>query len=737
MNSPRHFWFALLGLAALARSVAAENPDRAALIEGVPEISAPGLPGSLSVFGDQAFPVVVGGLKSSAREPVVAAARAGLGRVVAFGHTSYLNPKSLSADTQKFFLNSIRWAANAKLPGRVVVCRERGLADFLKTQNIDAEDGDVAKLTGARVVIISAHAINEQDVLPLWKFVSGGGGLITASTGWGWAQLNPGKELKTDLMANRLLIPCGLVITGGTVEKSKDGFATTLPPELSHAGRALAAVGGQLAGKTKLPAADATQAASTLTLVAQSLPPEDKTFLPKLRALAAQAATAAVPSSKKPIKKDDVAGRLALTLQIEMTKSLPVGQTVAHPAAANFPGSIPADAHPATRTVAIDTHVPGWHSLGLYAAPGAILKVSLPANAGGKGLGARIGCHSDGLWNVDTWRRAPEITRQFSLKQTETSVANAFGGLVYVMVPEKCDLGTISVTVAGAIDAPLFVLGKTKPDEWRAKLRALPGPWAELATDKIILSVPSHEIRALDDPEALLKFWDQVLDAEADLAAIPRARKRPERIVADEQISAGYMHSGYPIMTHLDAAAHAVSLEKMKAGDWGHFHELGHNHQQGDWTFAGTGEVTCNLFSLYVSETVCGLPAGQGHDAMKPETAANRMEKYLADGADFEKWKSDPFLALTMYNQLRVAFGWEMFKKLFAEYRALPSSEKPQGDDEKRDQWMTRFSRKSGKNLGPFFQAWGVPTSEKARSAIADLPAWMPEDFPKSKTSAL
>jgi hypothetical protein len=174
----------------------------------------------------------------------------------------------------------------------------------------------------------------------------------------------------------------------------------------------------------------------------------------------------------------------------------------------------------------------------------------------------------------------------------------------------------------------------------------------------------------------------------------------------------------------------------MNAGQWGFFHELGHNHQQGEWTFAGTVEVTCNLFSLYVCESVCGQPPGQGHDAMKPENVTKKTERYTGTGVDFEKWKADPFLALTMYNQLRQAFGWETYKKVFAEYRALPSGEKPKTDDEKRDQWMVRFSRAVGKNLGPFFQAWGVPTSEKARASIANLPAWMPDDFPKAKKSA-
>jgi len=42
------------------------------------------------------------------------------------------------------------------------------------------------------------------------------------------------------------------------------------------------------------------------------------------------------------------------------------------------------------------------------------------------------------------------------------------------------------------------------------------------------------------------------------------------------------------------------------AGVWGLFHELGHNHQSADWTFAGAGEVTVNLFTLYIFDKVCG-----------------------------------------------------------------------------------------------------------------------------------
>jgi len=217
-----------------------------------------------------------------------------------------------------------------------------------------------------------------------------------------------------------------------------------------------------------------------------------------------------------------------------------------------------------------------------------------------------------------------------------------------------------------------------------------------------------------------------VMDSCADLAAIPRERRRPERYVADEQISAGYMHAGYPIMTHLDAAPRFVDLERLSTkGDWGMFHEMGHNHQSRDWTFAGTGEVTVNLFSLYLMETVCAK--GIGHRAMSAESIAKNRAKFESAQDRFLLWKRSPFLALIAYYELKQAFGWDAYKRVFAEYRDLPKSQRPRNDDEKRDQWLVRMSRAVGHDLGPFLESWSVPTSADARAAVADLPAWMPD----------
>jgi hypothetical protein len=174
----------------------------------------------------------------------------------------------------------------------------------------------------------------------------------------------------------------------------------------------------------------------------------------------------------------------------------------------------------------------------------------------------------------------------------------------------------------------------------------------------------------------------------------------------------------------------------MQQGAWGYFHELGHNHQASDWTFEGTTEVTCNLFSLYVCQKLCGLEPGTGHDAMTPAAKARRLAQYLRSDPEgrFARWKSDPFLALIMYDQLRAGFGWEAYKKVFAEYRELPKSERPKTDQEKRDQWMLRFSKAVGRNLAPFFQDWSVPITDGAREQVQDLPDWRPEGWPSANS---
>lgn len=714
----------------------AQTADQAILRQGVTEIAAPGVPGPVAVFGPQAFAVIVGRSGKSLAAPVVAASRLGQGKIVAFGHPSYLDADALgTADTGVLVQNAVRWLARQGQTLRVGVRQRPDLAAYLRAQGIavDTLDGShwTDKIKNETVVSCPLADLPPQETAALDRYLRGGGGLLAAELGWGWLQLNPGKTL-TQHGGNRLLAQAGLLWTDGTLDRtSAKGFLADAPPAaVFNASSALDAV---LADNAE--PSEASQAVETTLLAARTLPPDDKILLPRLETVRKQHEADPALALAQPITQKEPLDRLLLTLEVQRAMHLPVGQVQALPAAATFPGAVSATAPRVTHTIVIDTRIPDWHSTGLYAAPGETVTVTVPRDAARLGLEVRIGAHTDTLWQLTKWERAPEITRTFPIHAESTLAANAFGGLLYVVVPKDCKAGKISVTISHAVVAPYFVRGQTDLAAWQSTIHNAPAPWAELQGNNVILTVPSSVVRSLDDPEALMALWDHILNGYADFAGISRHRARPERYCTDKQISVGYMHNGYPIMTGLDVAADFVNAHTIltngngKTKSWGFFHEMGHNHQQGDWTFDGTGEVTNNVFALYILDTVCGVTV-HTHPALEPEARHARLQKYVDEGAKFEQWKSDPFLALTMYVELKEGFGWDAYKKVFAEYRRLADSERPKTDEEKRDQWMVRFSKTVGRNLGPFFQAWGVPTSPEARASIADLPAWMPPDFP-------
>lgn len=699
-------------LPALLLAFAQNASDRSALTQGVGPLVAPGaLPGAM-VASKGAFVVLASG-----DAPVAVAGPVGAGRALAVGHEAFFGAGPLdNANNARFLANAVAW-----LGGRVAKPRV-GTIDLPAVPGARTiKRGELAAgLARIDVLAMTQGALDgdakAQAAVVAWA--KAGHGLLVAGPAWGWRQLNPTKDLRKDHSGNQMLLPFGLGFSDDTAE----GAPSPSEDPLLGTDAALAAL--RKGGLSPAETARATGSVSRALALEASL---DGELAKEIERLAA-----AEPKTTSAVGQGTPFTRLLAVVRYRAWESA-APEDVKPIASAGFPGLVPTVAKRIVRSVTVDTKVPQWHGTGLYAAPGEVVKVTLPPEAAGKGLGVRIGAHTDELWGLSEWFRFPAISREWPLVKGETQVASAFGGAVFVDVPEGSKLGTVTVTIEGAVAAPRFVRGTTTADEWARQLAEPGGPWVELESHKIILSLPRTAVANLKDPESLMAFWDETFERCRELYAAP-ARSRPERYVADRQISAGYMHSGYPIMTGLDVAKTFADLPKLsgKGATWGFFHELGHNFQEGEWTFSGTGEVTNNLFSLYASEKLNGITSseyGSAHPAMAPEAQRKRLEAYLAKGAQFENWKSDPFLALTMYAQLREAFGWEPFTKAFGEYRRLNLH--PQGETAQHDAWMVQMARATGRNLGPFFVAWGVPTSEPARKSVANLPAWMPGDWPK------
>ncbi|WP_165226781.1 M60 family metallopeptidase [Aquisphaera insulae] len=720
---------------AQTRKPALGKNDRAQLIEEVREIAAPGAPGSLAVFSPTAGAAVGGGGEGNSQAVVVASGRLGKGRIVAFSHDGFFTAEQLQvADTARLLTNAMHWSAGGKSRPRVGLIHGHALQPLFEQQGATVGRPSLDdRFPGMDVLVLTPYELTAPQLQRLRAFVQAGGGLILGATGW--ASPLAGEQRMAEFAGNRLLDGSGLAWTDGMAEKTgPKGFKAGGDVAISPYVNAATAL-DLLKGSRKAEARDLACALGSVRQAFQVLPAGEPHFRAQVRKLLdARGRASLVPSRENPVRADDPSRRFAVGLETSLALSAPVQEVAASPAAAAFPGTVPKAAHRGEHAITIDL-TPGWNSLGLYAAPGDRVTVTIPGDAVGLKLSAQIGSHTDSLWHLDSWERIPQVVRRFPITTETTTVANALGGLLYIDVPDHTPPRKLAVTVRHAVEAPLYRLGETTPDEWLTKQRKRPGPWAEIAGKNVIFTVPSIAVRGLNDPQSLMTLWDRMVAAQDEFVSHPR-RDRPERIVADVQISAGYMHSGYPIMIPVDDSV-PLELDEArlrKEGTWGHLHELGHNHQRGDWTFEGTGEVTNNLMVLYVFDKVLGLRFDSGHPDIRDRAKRDRRIKdFMAKGSSFEKWKEDPFLALMMYIQLYEAFGPAPFQAAFAEYAKLPDQERPRSDDEKRDQWLVRLSKAVGKNLGPFFRAWGMPTSEGARASVQSLPAWMPAGFEAPK----
>lgn len=711
------------------------------LLKGVDEISTAGIPGPLVVYGPNAFPVVID-QRDGQTIVMFAAATHGRGRMVALPHDGYLGALLTEhAGTARLIQNSLLWAAGLdEGQGAGLRVAVRGYDSFQKqlaSANVPVkklpDQGWANQLAGANVVVADIYHATPNELQSLDRFVRSGGGLVTPNLIWGWQQNHIGDDPRTDHGGNRFFSQVGIAWADGYCPAASGAKVPITVPlqDYMHVGWALEAVEAAGAGQRTLDADDWAILASTLrNLTAISRQGNDAFFNRIEGILTSNGDKTPIPGAKTPVPRQNAEARMLVSLEAAYYQEMPVEQLKPHPAAASFPGEPVAEAPRVTRRLEIDLSQYGWKSTGLYAAPGERISIKVDPAAVNQGFVVQIGCHTDLVWSADNWHRTPEMVRRFPVRRAVMNVGHALGGSIYIIAPEKIKGGRLQVEIGNAVEAPYFVLGRTTLDDWQKTFKNHPAPWAELECDRVIISVPSDLVRELDDPQAVMTHWRAALDACADLRAMNPIRRKPERFVFDRQLSLGFLHAGYPIMAHIDPSGpQIVDLRFLRThGGWGFYHELGHNHQLPEWTFDGTLEVTCNWFSLYLHEVL--TPGSNTHENVQPAFRDRLEREYIQGGASFEKWKGDAFLALVMYQQLRDEFGWVAFKRVLAEYQDLPAEARPKTEIEKHDQWMVRFSRVVGKNLGPFFQYWGIPTSDAARQSISGLPVWMPEGRP-------
>ena len=442
----------LVAVAMLSPVPAVLADDLESLTDGVSSIRAHGVPGPVVAFTREAFPVLIGKWGDH-QAPLAVASRLGRGRVLAFGHTGYLDAPE--GDARRLLDNALRWLSSKRDLSkiRVGVHGVKSLKRYLPTRGVTVREAAFRHLDGLDVLVMSAFALRtDKEMATVSKFVRRGGGLMTAATGWAYTTyIEKGKDLVEDFRGNRLLRPAGIAFTTDILKPFGDrGFvAAGARSERYDADRALTMLQKHDSGTRKLDPAVAKQVAATLGLAMRAVPVEGHAFAKKMDALLRSGIRVVRPTARSPVHDRDLLERIRITWSTLRARRLPIKRLKAHPTASIFPGAVPLKAPRVTRSVKIDTRISRWHSTGLYAAPGKAITVTVPKSAVGARLRVRIGAHKDRLWKKSTWKRCPEITRTFPITGSRTRAACAFGGLVYIEIPRVCPLGTISVPVAG------------------------------------------------------------------------------------------------------------------------------------------------------------------------------------------------------------------------------------------------------------------------------------------------
>jgi len=575
---------------------------------------------------------------------------------------------------------------------------------------------------------------DDDDNLAIEQFLLGGGGVIMGGHAWYWSYSN--SDVPHNYPGNKISKITGLMVSS---DWGYNDIDFEIPDLMYTPHNAIRGIFADRVDGIELTEEEAAIAYSSISDCTVIVPLDFLEFWTPLRKLVNSTGWTVIPystlwsSTGHELGADPVAD-VILRLEEALTQNLPADELPVHPSHTEFPGEVPSNATRISRTVSINGTQPGLPSnfgysgarsslrmsTGLYAPPGEVITVSVSQDVSELGFWILIGAHTDGLWGKDVIKRHSKIYRYWWIENTTTEIGNAFGGPIYAAIPAGSEFGEFDMTISGAVRAPMFVLGETSDFEWIYSERDNPAPWTELVSNNFIMTVPSSEIRNLNNPTELMDWWDQALEMEHELYGyLPWPRV--ERAVFDAQISAGWMHSGYPFMAHDLSVAGVVNSSYMSEnGDWGMFHELGHNHQWMPSTLPGTTETGCNFASVYLMEELVGV---EGHGAVDPAQRESRMRNYFDDGSNIANWSV--WIALDTYLIIKEEWDWDPITEALSVYYTLPSAEVPVGDTEEFNAWVMHLSNATGYNLAPYHAAWGFPLTQDTFDSLSHLPIWV------------
>ncbi|KAI9354807.1 peptidase M60-like family-domain-containing protein [Zopfochytrium polystomum] len=749
--------------------------DRKALLQGVDEsswataVATGAAPGSISIYSDQ----VAALLTDASAHVYIAHGRAGSGKFVAATHNDLLLFQlTRFPQLGQFWKNSLNLG---RTTAPKVGCFPSESCGSI-ANNIQANSsfygisGSVTQISKsdlkANSNVLSAVDVLYVDTLAIGKdadttnhisalrtWLQSGGTVITAAIDWVWTDIKGGQT--SDDPTNLLFQPYGAYFEYSVNSSPKTKLTADIyDASAYYAVRDLAANPGSI---------DFSNPNSTTYIkfasIGSGIKRSDRKFLdsfPLFKNTLLQLSTVCtdgVDWTVLPIAKNDYKRRSCTGLLQGLRNSLPLASHPLLQSASTWPGVPSTAISPTTKTWSVTTAYTKWLSTRLYATAGASVSVRF-CPSGSADLssitGVQIGSTTDEVArDNDDWNRFP-IIHEYSKDWVadgackSLNVSTYFGGLIYLDVAKAGSLG--DVTVTGSVTPAPYYDGSQSNDEWKKSLDTTKAFYAELEFNGIIFSYPVFLMKqepCSTKPDAVKTFFDKLMGRYFELCG-ETSRPYKERLNLDRDISVGGLHAGYPIQGYAIAwwigSDYASKICVMRnsvyemdgtqlGGDffsnqgdgyfWGYVHELGHNFQKAAWTdMESNTEVTTNIFSIYMNEI---FPANLDQFSQPQyfgltSDSIKKQATWRASSQDYAS--ADPFVKLGFYVNLRHAFGYEAFRRVFRAYLNMTSP--PTTEQDQIDVWAKTFSQTVGYDISPFMKTqWKIPVSAGAAAAIA------------------
>ena len=383
-------------------------------------------------------------------------------------------------------------------------------------------------------------------------------------------------------------------------------------------------------------------------------------------------------------------------------------------------------------------------SMGVYAAPGKPVKVTIPKDLASRKLVVQVGHHF--AEKNKPLICMPGTTRSFELKDTTTTFITPHGGLMLLRVPREVELKKTTVVVDGALRAPRFELGKDTDADWE-KLKQAPAPWGELVSEHMVLLVPSDVLRNLKNPTEVMTWWNENnRDLEDFYAYYPKVPFR--------------MHSGYyaeeglsywPLQWDMKNMAYLLNIEAMRAKNSALFlHEHGHHCDFWEMELSFWAESTTNWGGYYLKNREGKAFAWKDSHEKHLQRLFNVNDKGMQEIMQ-EKWYKInskgthhwSYPVTTMMIGYAEEFGWDNVKATIKRLRDKKDPmyqwnfvQKADADQAKIDRYLIGLSEAAKRDVRPYFAHFKLFPSDGAARHLdkLKLPKWDLTYLPLQKT---